>query len=415
MGYSVDYFGSEVNAWMEAGWLKAGSRLIEFGGQEFYCDQDEARGYAERFLRRRGVPEDRIRAAIGTNEKVSVAAIHRALDVDYSSIDIDDKYGAAFFDLNCFAPPMDWRGAFDFVNNEGTIEHLVSPINGFQVTHELLKVGGIARHSIPLTGHRDHGFIYPTVKFYACMVGQNQYELLRSDILVGQSDLDFVDSRFRTLAEDGKPLAKNGIRLTDAWLVLVYRKTRPLEFRVPSDHLVVDDPEALAERLSGSFSAFSRMRLTASGKRDPIGDDFERQAELQRREHEHSLRLQVHQLSYQEQVARDLLRRAQETIQETVKAKYEESTKANYDYLALLTTALAIALNGAGLLTAIGGPSFSDRIAFAAGLALAFLSTMVAYTRLPEQRGTMGRLARYGTRLLWLGAAAAFIVGCLTR
>jgi SAM-dependent methyltransferase len=199
MGYAADYFSAEVDHWLNEGWLKPGSRLIEFGGQEFYCDRDEAGRHIEQFLRRRGMPEERIKAAIGTNEKLSIAAVYRALGIDYSSIDVDGKYGSTFFDLNSFAPPLEWRAAFDFVNNEGTIEHLVNPVNGFQVAHELLKVGGIARHSIPLTGHREHGLVYPTIKFYTLIVGQNHYHLLRSDISIKQSELDFVDPRFRIL------------------------------------------------------------------------------------------------------------------------------------------------------------------------------------------------------------------------
>jgi len=273
---------------------------------------------------------------------------------------------------------MEWRGAFDFVNNEGTIEHLVNPINGFQVAHELLKVEGIARHSIPLTGHRDHGLIYPTAKFYCCMLGDNQYELLRSEIQVGQSDLDFADRRFRILMNDGKA-PPDTMKLTDAWLFLVYRKTRPAEFRIPFDHLLVDLPGALGERLSGNYSAFSRTRLTASGKRDPIGDEFERQVELQRREQD--LKLQIDRR----------------------------------DPFALSTSVFAMGLNGVGLLISEGPPSAPNRVAFVVGLALAFLSTVVANTSMSRQPRMRGRLARYGMRLLWLAATVAFIAGCLTR
>jgi len=70
--------------------------------------------------------------------------------------------------------PPDWVGAFDMANNEGTIEHLINPINGFQVAHELLKPGGVARHSMPLTGCWDHGLFHPTSSFYLAMLNQNR-------------------------------------------------------------------------------------------------------------------------------------------------------------------------------------------------------------------------------------------------
>jgi SAM-dependent methyltransferase len=366
MGYALDYFGAEVEQWFEKGWLAAGLRLIEFGGQEFYGDQDEARRNVAAFLRRREVPQERIAAALGSGGKVSVAAVYQALGVNHSSIDADEKYDAIFFDLNSFAPPMEWRSAFDFVNNEGTIEHLINPINGFQVAHELLKVGGVARHSIPLTGFRDHGLIYPTVKFYAQMLGYNRYELLRSDIFVKQSKMDLGDPRFRWLTEDGKPLA-NGIELTDAWLCLIYRKTRAAEFRVPFDHLNVTDTETLGERLSGTFSAYSRMRLTASQKRDPIGDAFERRIELVRRG----------------------------------------------DNVAFVAALLAIALNGAALVYTLEAPGSHSRIAFAIGLILAFVPAAVL-TRFSPQTGRKALAARLAMRLLWFGSAAAFIYGCFS-
>jgi hypothetical protein len=61
--------------------------------------------------------------------------------------------------------------------------------------------------------------------------------------------------------------------------VLVADKVRPAEFRAPFDHLLVADPTALGERLSATFSAYGRTRLTASVPRDPAGDALERAQE----------------------------------------------------------------------------------------------------------------------------------------
>jgi SAM-dependent methyltransferase len=288
MGYPDHFFPVHVNAWIDRGWLPKDSRFIDFGAQEFYCDPEDARRGCAAFLRRRGVSEDHITSAIGTDGKVSVERIYRAIGIDYLAIDVDEAYGATFFDLNVFAPAIEWRAAFDFVNNEGTIEHLVNPINGFQVAHELLKVGGVARHSVPLTGHPYHGFFYPTPKFCQQLVEQNRYQLLGADVTVGESELTFGDPWFRLMSQDS---ATGAIKLPDVWLHLVYRKRIAAEFRAPYDHLNVPDAEALGERLSAAFSTYSRARLTASGTRDPAGDVFERELELQRRQHVHEIRL----------------------------------------------------------------------------------------------------------------------------
>jgi SAM-dependent methyltransferase len=279
MGYTVDYFSFPVESWLDQGWLKRGARLIDFGAQEFYCEPAAARASVRAFLERRGLDDEAIARAAGGEGKVLVADVYRAIGIDYLAIDVDESYGSTFFDLNSFAPPIEWRGAFDFVNNEGTIEHLINPINGFQVAHELLKCGGIARHSMPLTGHRDHGLVYPTVKFYRELLSANGYRLLQAKIGVKQSPLDLNDPRFELVADDGGPLAPSNRIVTDAWLHLVYRKVRPAEFRAPFDHLAVGDPAALGERLSATFSAYGRTRLTASVPRDPAGDALERAQE----------------------------------------------------------------------------------------------------------------------------------------
>ena len=142
VGYSAEYFYSHVAHWLDQGWLFAGARLMEFGSQEFHCDPAAARERTRAFLKARGKSPAEIDDAIGRSGKFPVANVYRALGIVYCSIDVDATHGSTFFDLNTYAPPAEWVGAFDMVNNEGTIEHLINPINGFQVTHELLKPGG---------------------------------------------------------------------------------------------------------------------------------------------------------------------------------------------------------------------------------------------------------------------------------
>jgi SAM-dependent methyltransferase len=233
MGYVVDYFPTHVARWLDAGWLFEGARLIEFGAQEFHCDFDAARKRTNAFLRDRGkaVPAD-----------FSIANTYRALGVDYTSIDVDGQHGSTFFDLNTFAPPPDWMGAFDMVNNEGTIEHLINPINGFQVTHELLKPGGVARHSIPLSGHPEHGLLYPTPKFYDLLLWENGYEALDR----------------RTEGDDA-----------NRWLHLIYRKGTAASFRIPLDHLTTARVYVIRGNLVNNWQLFSERRFNGDQPRRP--------------------------------------------------------------------------------------------------------------------------------------------------
>src|ERR1041385_7963957 len=102
------------------------------------------------------------------------------------------------------------------VNNEGTIEHLINPINGFQETHELLKPGGVARHSAPLSGCGEHGILHPTSGFYLAMVNENRYELLegRADF---QPARPWDDPLFKLAEQHDIP---------SLWGLIIYRKTR---------------------------------------------------------------------------------------------------------------------------------------------------------------------------------------------
>jgi hypothetical protein len=234
MGYAPNYFSSQVLRWLSEGWLPKGGRLIDFGAQEFHGDPDEARERTREFLASRGLSETEVTAAIGRRGKLEVASVYRAIGIDYVAIDVDGSHGSSFFDLNTFAPPPEWIGAFDMVNNEGTIEHLVNPINGFQVAHESLKVGGVAYHSVPLTGWQRHGLLYPTEKFYEALIWENSYDLL--------------DRRIDRSGEG-------------EWIALTYRKCKRSTFRSPFDHLTTPAAYSIGSRLTENWAVFSHRRF----------------------------------------------------------------------------------------------------------------------------------------------------------
>ena len=257
MGYSAEYFSRHVARWLDERWLFPGARLIEFGAQEFYCDPQAARDHTRAFLVARGKSVTEIDAAIGRSGTFPVANVYRALGIDYLAIDVDEAYGSTFFDLNTFAPPPEWIGAFDMVNNEGTIEHLINPINGFQLTHELLKPGGVARHNAPLTGCWDHGLFHPTSGFYLAMVNENRYELLegRADF---QPARPWDDPLFKLAEQHDIP---------SLWGLIIYRKQIDEAFRPPADHLLTPRAGAIASRLAANWAAYSARRFHGDAPR----------------------------------------------------------------------------------------------------------------------------------------------------
>jgi SAM-dependent methyltransferase len=135
MAHAETHFSSHVRVWQSRGWLPPGGRLIDLGAQEFAGD-------------RRMICADLATLGIKIDTVPRVAEVYRALGIDYVAIDVDGFPGSVFFDLNAQAPPPNWLHAFDFVNNEGTIEHLVNPLNALHVAHDIVKVGGVVYHSV---------------------------------------------------------------------------------------------------------------------------------------------------------------------------------------------------------------------------------------------------------------------------
>jgi hypothetical protein len=257
MGYFPRSYQIIVQPWLDAGWLKPGHRLMEFGAQEFYSEVEETRREVGAFLRGRGLPE----SVLGDGLP-QVRAIYEAMGIDYTSIDVDGTHGSIYFDLNTFATPAKWHNAFDFVSNEGTIEHLINPINAFHVAHEMGKVGGVIRHSFPLIGWRDHGFLYSTTKFYAHLVGDNGYELLRAAaVTTGRTPFD--DPFFKEMIDqDSKPVAPPEV--TDIWGELVYRKTSDQPFVIPIDHLSGPNAGAVRHRLIENYRQVAQARISTT-------------------------------------------------------------------------------------------------------------------------------------------------------
>jgi hypothetical protein len=260
MGCNAYFFRHAVQLWLDAGWLKPQHSLIDFGAQEFFADPADVRREVRDFLNRNGASPDRIVAVLG--EGPEVGAIYTALDINYTSIDVDGTRGSTFFDLNTSQAPPEWRGAFDFVNNEGTIEHLANPINGFHVAHDMAKVGGVIRHNFPLIGWFQHGLVNLTTKFYAFLVGDNAYEVLKVQSTVTEST-PFDDPLF-TICHVVTGLIDSPIKqipqpaVTNIWGELIYRKTADRPFVIPVDHVGGPNASTVRQQLKANYSRATR-------------------------------------------------------------------------------------------------------------------------------------------------------------
>jgi SAM-dependent methyltransferase len=247
MGYRENYFSQRVRQWQLSGWLPQGGRLIDFGAQAFSGDLASIQNDL---------------AGLGINlDRPTVADAYRALAIDYIAVDVDASNGSLFFDLNSQAPPPEWIGVFDMVNDEGTIEHLANPMNALQVAHDLAKVGGVVHHSVPMLGHRKHGLFNPTPKLWSELMLANRYEPLQALIDFQEDDVSFGYTGFTVRDSAGNPCTQ--ARASNAWVTLAYRKTRDAPFVIPTDHLLFPLGSVVAADLRRNFDRWSAARPVA--------------------------------------------------------------------------------------------------------------------------------------------------------
>jgi len=268
----------------------------------------------------------------------------------------------------------------------------------------------------------------PTIKFYNRLVAENGYELVLAEISIGQSQ-PITDQRFVLRDRQGRPIVRR-LDLINAWLHLAYRKTTPAEFRYPSSHWKADESRDLAERIDANFAIFSRYRLTERGQPGTPPPASEDQIELRRREHqqyslqsaglerqqngshENRRKLQVYEHEHLDVLTRDLQQREHEHSDKLLAALVQGLT-GSAAYLPLAAICLGSLLNGGALLMGLSHGAGTASSPFAAGLVSAFLPTATAWTDLTRNRSPIGKLARHGSRLLWILSIVLFAAGCL--
>ena len=225
VGYSKYYFESHVRRWIESGWIPERGSLLDFGSQAFTGEPEETKQSIRRFLQWRNIDQ----------QPETIAEIYALIGIDYQRVDVDGA--STYADLNIDSVPDDFRGRFDFVNNEGTIEHLANPINGFRFAHDAVKVGGVVKHSMPVGGWYGHGLFYATPKFYQLLIEANGYEFLSGWIEV----VDYADQYDGTFFKEQKihttipGFPPGTYPAINQSVHLAYRKTSPQAFVVPTD------------------------------------------------------------------------------------------------------------------------------------------------------------------------------------
>ena len=101
----------------------------------------------------------------------------RRCGLDYLSYDVTQAPYSKVFDLNFHTVPDEDLQSAAILTNIGTTEHVANQLNAFRTVHDLLKVGGVAIHSVPFTGMLNHSLINYHPKFFFSLIINNRYKL----------------------------------------------------------------------------------------------------------------------------------------------------------------------------------------------------------------------------------------------
>jgi hypothetical protein len=181
MAYSYGLM-SQIQHWLDAGVIpfpKLGERIVELGDQALNADTPDDAVIS--FIRKFKPDFDRKEIAGGLPSNsfgvVYACEMWRRCGLEYLSYDVTEAPYSKVFDLNFHSVPSEDRQSAVIVTNIGTTEHIANQLNAFRTAHDLLKVGGVAIHSVPFTGMLNHGLINYHPKFFVSLIVNNRYRL----------------------------------------------------------------------------------------------------------------------------------------------------------------------------------------------------------------------------------------------
>ena len=104
--------------------------------------------------------------------------VYEYLGLKYNCLDVNEKYNSLVFDINFDEVSSEHKNKYDLVTNHGTTEHLINQFNGFKISHDFTRPGGLMLHVLPFTGYLDHGFFNYQPNLFTSLASYNSYEIL---------------------------------------------------------------------------------------------------------------------------------------------------------------------------------------------------------------------------------------------
>ena len=241
MGYAQGIFNL-YNQLAEAGHLKPGARLLDFGSENLHgvIDIGVLRRFMGHFSPGSSPSDSFLETLVRDHGKVA-----DLFGPDgYLALDMYDDPRAKVrkFDLNFDSLPAADRGAFDLVGNLGTTEHVANQFNCFKVIHEAVKVGGLMVHYVPFWGGINHGLVKYEPRFFTTLIANNGYEALDWYFNAKYFDEDNGDrDTFQAIDQAHGGAAWQGQHFGFSEMVIICRKLVDAPFAPPTDFVDYGD------------------------------------------------------------------------------------------------------------------------------------------------------------------------------
>lgn len=174
----------------ETGVLKPGGRVCDIGASELQgpAIPEAVRCFLDYYAQRGSgpaaadVPEDVL-------DKLSsqgfLADLFLLAGFEYVALDIFHARNTILFDLNAHKPGPALKGRFDLVLNFGTTEHVVNQYQAHKTIYDLLAIGGVAYHDLPMSGYFAHGYFKYDPQFLLDIAAANGCDVVLNRIMTG--------------------------------------------------------------------------------------------------------------------------------------------------------------------------------------------------------------------------------------
>jgi SAM-dependent methyltransferase len=233
----------------KSGALAEPTSVVEIGAQQLGNDFLRARDRMENLGQLFGVtakldlpaPQETYIVEGGSEHLPESAPLARPfwewLGFEYASVDIDGSPNSIPLDLNFDSIPEWAKGKFGLVTNFGTTEHVTNQLNAFKVIHDLTAHNGLIIHALPAQGYVNHGLVNYNPKFFWMLARSNDYRWIYFDYIGREIFADFPQNLMEAIMPHAPDIAERQSRykLAEGALVVIFQKTRDIEFVPPLD------------------------------------------------------------------------------------------------------------------------------------------------------------------------------------